>query len=370
MGYSDAARKRAALARKIKSRLGVGAYEAFKRTGVVPSGLDAAKPGSGKKKAPSRAAKRAAAKPRLNKKKLPTVPPETAAKLPPLSDPSFMRSMQGRAKKPNQAELTALALAQAQHALPDAAVVQHYKDTGVFKRRGLSNKDVKALRDDWHEGTAIPLWAVPVGTDVAVYREEKADTPMIIGKVVGFQERHPLEESGKPMAVSVPYVMVQDQDGKYYEYPALLGGGSKSPHAKHPSFAAIVPVLRHLEYVPQTGWEFPNFYKGENAGPTGAPDDLEKLATGMTRATNFAENRKSKSDALLEKHREATDEDQKMILLVEANIADMTERMNDPKKLAADNRKLGLPPGDKSISRRAIREEKEHLAELKRKKGK
>lgn len=290
MGFSDEARKSAALARKIKSRLGDAAYEQFRKTGRVPAGLDSAKPGSGKK-SPSKAAKRAAATPRLNTKELPEVPNEIAKRLPSLADKDFMKSLQRRAKKPTKKELQALALAQAQASLPNDALVKHYKDTGVFARRGLSHQDVKRLRDDWHEGRQIPLWAVPVGTDVAVYRGEGSEVPMIIGKVVGFTERHPLEESGKPMKVSVPYTLVQSDDGKFYEYPALLGGGPKSPHAVHPSFAAILPVLRHLDFVPRTGWEFPNFYDGPDKGETGAPEDLERLATGMSRAYNFAKKR-------------------------------------------------------------------------------
>jgi hypothetical protein len=38
--FSDEARRSAAIARKIKNRLGQQAYETYKRTGVVPAGLD------------------------------------------------------------------------------------------------------------------------------------------------------------------------------------------------------------------------------------------------------------------------------------------------------------------------------------------
>lgn len=272
--------------------MGQAAYELFKKTGRVPPGLDKAKPGAGNK-GPSKQAKRAAAKPRLPRKDLPEIPSSLAKRLPPLSDTRFMKSMQS--KTHSEEELTALAIAQARQALPDEAVVQHYKDTGVFKRRGLSHKAVRDIRDKWHDGEPIPLWAVPVGTDVAVYRDDDDPTPMVVGRVVGFQERHPLEESGKPMKVSVPYTIVQ-ADGKFYEYPALLGGGPRSPHAVHPSFAAIKPLLRHLDYIPKTGWRFPNFYKGPDAGESDAPEDLERLATGMTRAYNFARNKGKRKD--------------------------------------------------------------------------
>ncbi len=49
-GYSPAARKNAAIARKIKNRLGVSAYNQFKTTGKVPAGLDSAPTQSQKKK--------------------------------------------------------------------------------------------------------------------------------------------------------------------------------------------------------------------------------------------------------------------------------------------------------------------------------
>ncbi len=52
-GWSKDARSRAALARKIKGRLGQAAYDNFKRTGKVPPGLDAAPP---KKRAPKSSA--------------------------------------------------------------------------------------------------------------------------------------------------------------------------------------------------------------------------------------------------------------------------------------------------------------------------
>jgi hypothetical protein len=118
---------------------------------------------------------------------------------------------------------------------------------------------------------------------IAVYRDDNAQVPMIIGKVVGHPRRKP-----EGLTAEVLYTRIEADDGSVYEYPALLGGGPKSPHVKHASFSAIDSLANGRAHVGRLGWEFPNFANDENAGEGGSPEDLATLAKNMQRAMSFA----------------------------------------------------------------------------------
>ncbi len=169
MGFSPEARKSAALARKIKARLGPAAYTEFKRTGQVPPGLDEARPSSAIKTA----VKHIPTAPG----RLPSAPKRTpgdlkiaelAAKLHPLSEPRTIQAFAPRRLPVSQT--TPIAREQARNAMPDSKLIAHYKDSGIFNRRGLGPNEVRKIRDDWYRGNPVPLWSVPPNTDVAVYR--------------------------------------------------------------------------------------------------------------------------------------------------------------------------------------------------------
>ncbi len=173
MGFSKAARTSAATAKKIRSRLGEAAYLQFKKDGKVPAGLDQIKPKSkqksnakpaSKRKSTDEASKlaadsreilaRAQDAPSFTGKdgELYTESPVdkalagVAAALPTLSDEDFLKVMSAKPNKPNSSKLQKLAQVQATTGLTDESLVDHFKDTGVFVRRGMSAEQVKEMR--------------------------------------------------------------------------------------------------------------------------------------------------------------------------------------------------------------------------------
>jgi hypothetical protein len=296
VGFSDEARKSAALARKIKSRLGTAAYNEFKRTGVVPAGLEGAAPSQAK------TIKQTVATVPSAPGKLPAGPKRTAedlakaelaAKLGNLAEPRIFTAFASR--RLSAKEMTPIAREQARNDMPDSALINHYKSSGIFEHRGVGADGLKKIRDDFHTGKKVPLWAIPPGTDVALYRSSDATSPDLIGRVIGTVHRKP-----EGLSINVPYVRFADQQGRVYEYPALLSGSKHAPHATHASFAAIDPIQRGSDTgVPQLGWGFPNFFTGPAAGPGSAPEDVGKLADNIVRALNWAtsvEDRKRRKE--------------------------------------------------------------------------
>lgn len=303
MAFSDEARKSAALARKIKHRLGEAAYAEFKRTGHVPAGLDAP--------SPSKAARKIAATVPSVPGRLPVAPKRTegdlkvaelAAKVHSLSDPRTFHAFAG--KQIARKTLESIAREQARNDAPDSKWIAHARDSGIFKKRGVSPEAVAGYRNDWLTGKRIPLWAAPAGTDIALYRSAEripasgnkegaqgTTVPDLIGRIVGHVSRRPLDENGKPgLSFEVPYVRIRAADGKIYEYPALMSGSFRSPHVTHASFAAIDPLSEgHKNGIPTIGFGFPNFAEGDEAGPSSAPEDLNKLAEAILRANNWAD---------------------------------------------------------------------------------
>lgn len=303
MAFSDEARKSAALARKIKHRLGDAAYAEFKRTGHVPPGLDLP--------APTKAAKKIAAAVPSMPGRLPVAPKRTsadlqyaelAAKVSSLSDPKVFHAFSG--KKIAKPTLVSIAREQARNDAPDSKWIAHARDSGIFKKRGVSPEAVAGYRNDWLTGKRIPLWAAPAGTDVALYRSAEripasgnkegaqgTTVPDLIGRIVGHVSRRPLDENGKPgLSFEVPYVRIRAADGKIYEYPALMSGSYRAPHVTHASFAAVDPLSEgHKNGIPTIGFGFPNFAEGPDAGPSSSPEDLNKLAEAILRANNWAD---------------------------------------------------------------------------------
>ncbi len=201
---------------------------------------------------------------------------------------------------------------QARNALPDAKLLAHYKDSGIFNRRGLAQDQLKNIRDDWYSGTPVPMWSVPPGTDVAIYRSADSTSPDLIGRIVGHPSRVPKDENGNPgLSFEVPYVRVRANDGKIYEYPALLSGSNNAPHVRHSSFAALDPISKGQEGIATLGWGFPNFAEDEDAGPSSLPDDFDlfigMLATNMQRSVGFADaveaRNKKRDDAMTNEDR-------------------------------------------------------------------
>jgi hypothetical protein len=298
-GFSPEARKASALARKIRNRLGEDAYQLFKKTGQVPTGLDDAKPPSRRTKSDSAATDAAKQARQVVKNNAPPkkdTDPEKLAKLarafPSLSNPDLLSAWSRKPRKPSRSELHALASEQARQALTDAALVAHFTDTGVYKSRGEKPELVATHRDHFHQGKPIPMWAVPKDIDVALYRDDSSDIPMVVGRIVGVTSRKApsgTEKGESGLSRPIQYTRFRDQDGKIYEYPSLLGGGRKSPHATHASFAATDPILRGQSFIPSIGFQFPNFYTGEDAGESGAPEGVDTLARNIQRALSFAE---------------------------------------------------------------------------------
>lgn len=305
MAFSKEARKSAAMARKIKSRLGEAAYNEYRKTGKVPAGLDSAPSAAAKAKAkrvPSSpeaagaqvalnradqiladAAKRAKEKIATSKITVDEKTKQLARSLPNLADRNFLTAMKKQQKATGRERFVQIARAQAIEALTDKAFIDHYKDTKVFVRRGEKPESVAQMRDELHRGGRVPLWAIPAGTKIALYRDTIASHPDMVATVVGHTERVP-----EGLTTTVPYVRFKDEDGLVYEYPALLGGGKKSPQAQFAAFAGVDAIENGQSFVPSLGFSFPNFYVGADAGPSGAPEDIDGLVKGMQRALSWA----------------------------------------------------------------------------------
>ncbi len=301
MAFSDEARRSAALARKIKHQLGESAYKEFKRTGNAPAGLKGHTPASkppisqearaafGSLSRADQILKAAAQKPKLTVKiKAPKVDPtvaKLAAAMPPLSDPSFLESWRKQVtRKPERSKLASIARAQAVADLPDSHLISHFKETQIYARRGVANNTVAKHRDDFVNGRSVPLWAIPAGTPISLYRDSSTNVPDLNGHVLGHFLRTP-----QGLSKQIPYVRFRDSEGKIYEYPALLGGGAKSPHVRHPSFPAIDPIQRGLNYIPSVGFSYPNFATGDNVGPGGGPQGVDTFVRNLQRAVSYAE---------------------------------------------------------------------------------
>jgi hypothetical protein len=278
----------------------VAAYQEFRRTGKVPAGLDVDRPRPSSRSKPGL--------PPPAPRKLPPAPRRTAddleraqlaAQLKNITEPKVYEAFARR--KIRASEMLPIAREQARNDLSDRKLIAHYKDSGIFVRRGLSPDDVKKLRDDWYTGRPIPLWAVPPNTPIAVYRSADAEVPDLVGRMVGVVSRQPRDEAGNPgLRYKVPFIQFVDDRNRFYEYPALLSGSIRAPHATHASFAAVGPISRGQRAIPQLGWGFPNFADiadHENVGPTAAPEDLDLLVTSLLRSTHWGEAKeKRKAD--------------------------------------------------------------------------
>lgn len=269
MGWSAEARRAAAEARRMRRQLGSAEkYAEWKAS-------------RGAK--PEKTSVSAALKP--EKPKLtPRDAEHLGSKFPDLHDEKFMSALARGRAVPDESKLKKLASVQAARDMPDESIISHYRGSNVFIRRGHTPQDVAKFRDNYRKGVPIPLFAAPPGTPIAMYRGNTGDElhPDILGTVTQHLTRTP-EGLSKP----VTYVQIRDKEGNMYEYPAMMGSGTRSPHVVHPSFAAIKPIKKRMSHVPTIGFGYPNFHTGDKAGPSDAPDDLVRLAKSIQRAIAF-----------------------------------------------------------------------------------
>lgn len=405
MAWSDEARRSRAIAVKIKNHLGMAAYEEYKRTKVVPPGLDAAiSANQAAKKAKKALAKKAervnplggglspAAK-ALAKKGLVihpgkegpfSAPPpeevrpiraadvprsaarsaeelahqEIAAKVPSLADPKFLSALAKQAGPKNESRYRAIAKEHARAAFSDQNLIDHY-NTGNFNTRGVAPEEVAKFRDTFINGGRVPVWAVPEGTDVALYSDRQSQIPDFIGKVqsVEYKQINGFKGFGN-------HIRIVDGEGRIYEDVAAIGGGRYSAELQHASHAAVPSIMSGNEHIPQHGLQKINMYNGPDAMPFHLTDrvydrllrsmfsrnkwddtkeqrkvrkDLQAMLgdvqTNLRAAQNsiqLAEQRGNQND--VERYKRIADRFQKQVAEIEAKIANAVPEHHKPKR--------------------------------------